>query len=240
MILTGLLISLSAFGQADRKDVRKGNRQFRKERFADADLSYRHALLADSTSVPAAYNLAGALFREGDFDGAGKSLQQAQRHIGELRTQAKQADAAFDTYFNLGDVALQKKDYRSAVDAFAQALLVNPDDLEAKENFIYAQKMLKDNSGGGGGDDQNQNQDQDQNQNQDQNKDQNQDNQQDQDPQKQDQDPNQGQQPRQPELSPQQAAQLLQAIQAKEQETQEKVDAKKAEALKSRQKEKNW
>ena len=33
---------------------------------------------------------------------------------------------------------------------------------------------------------------------------------------------------------------MLQAIQDKEQKTQEKVDAKKAEALKSRQKDKNW
>jgi hypothetical protein len=33
---------------------------------------------------------------------------------------------------------------------------------------------------------------------------------------------------------------MLQAIQAKEKETQEKVKKQKAEALKSRQKDKNW
>ena len=33
---------------------------------------------------------------------------------------------------------------------------------------------------------------------------------------------------------------MLQAIQAKEKETQEKVNKEKAEAMKSRQKEKNW
>ena len=47
-------------------------------------------------------------------------------------------------------------------------------------------------------------------------------------------------QQQQQELSPQQAQQLLQAIQEKEKQTQEKVDAEKAQALKSRQKEKNW
>lgn len=41
-------------------------------------------------------------------------------------------------------------------------------------------------------------------------------------------------------MSPQQAQQLLQAIQDKEKKTQEKVEEKKADALKSRQKEKNW
>jgi hypothetical protein len=33
---------------------------------------------------------------------------------------------------------------------------------------------------------------------------------------------------------------MLQAIQAKEKETQDKVNAQKAKALKSRQKDKNW
>ncbi len=41
-------------------------------------------------------------------------------------------------------------------------------------------------------------------------------------------------------ISPQQAQQMLRAIQAKEKETQDKVNKEKAEALKSRQKEKNW
>ena len=48
---------------------------------------------------------------------------------------------------------------------------------------------------------------------------------------------NQGQQPK---ITPQAAQQMLQAIQAKEKETQDKVNKQKAEALKSRQKEKNW
>ena len=49
--------------------------------------------------------------------------------------------------------------------------------------------------------------------------------------------PQQGQQPK---ITPQAAQQMLQAIQAKEKETQDKVNKQKAEALKSRQKDKNW
>ena len=41
-------------------------------------------------------------------------------------------------------------------------------------------------------------------------------------------------------ISRQQARQMLNAIQAKEKETQDKVKKEKAEMLKSRQKEKNW
>ena len=65
-----------------------------------------------------------------------------------------------DYYYNLGDVALQKKDYKSAVDAFCKSLLLRPDDMDAKENYIYAKLMMKNQGDGGGGQDQNQDQNQ--------------------------------------------------------------------------------
>ena len=162
LIFISLLVSVTAFAQVDKKDVRRGNRQFGKAKYGDADISYRKALNADSTSVPAAYDLGNNLYRQGDFAGAGKSYQQALRHIPEAKPR-KQADYAFDTYFNAGDAALQQKQYRAAMESFIQALLIRPDDMEAKENYVYARKMLENNpDGGGGGNDQNQDQNQDQ------------------------------------------------------------------------------
>ena len=228
-----LALSVSAFAQVDKKDVRRGNRQFAKAKYGDADISYRKGLNADSTSVASAYNLGNNLYRQGNFAEAGKYYQQALRHVPETRNVKKQNAQGFDTFFNIGDAALQQKQYRAAMEAFAQALIVNPDDMEAKENYVCARKMLENNpDGGGGNDDQNQDQNQDQDQdqqNQDQNKDQ--------------QDENQDQQQKPyngSEISPQQAQQMLQAIQAKEKETQDKVNKEKAAVLKARQKEKNW
>ena len=236
-----LLLSVSAVAQVDKKDVRRGNRQFAKAKYGDADISYRKGLNADSTSVASAYNLGNNLYRQGNFAEAGKFYQQALRHVPETRSVRKQNAQGFDTFFNAGDAALQQKQYRAAMEAFVQALIINPDDLEAKENYVYARKMLENDpdGGGGGNDDQNQNQNQDQNQDK-QDQDQNQDQQnQDQNQDQQDQ----GQQPKPyngSEISPQQAQQMLQAIQAKEKETQDKVKKEKAAALSSRQKEKNW
>lgn len=229
----------------DRRDVRKGNRDFRKENYREAEIDYRKALVKDSTSVAANYNLASTLYREGD-------MQQAKASLDKVRESAPMTASAADYWYNVGDVALALQDYKTAVDAFAQSLMINPADLDAKENYIYAKKKLQDqqNQQDQNQDqnrDQNQDQNKDQNQNQDQNKDQednqNQDQNQDQnqnqkqDQNQSDQDRNQGQQPK---ISPQAAQQMLQAIQAKEKETQDKVNEKKAQALKSRQKDKNW
>ena len=231
------LSSVAALAQTDRKEVRTGNRQFKKGNWQNAEIEYRKAQAKDSASFAAAYNLAGALYREESFDEAGKSLDR-------MKDVAPLSPNASDYYYNLGNIAVKKKDWKAAVDAYKQSLLLNPDDLDAKENYAYAKQMLKnDENGGGGGGDNQQNQDNDQNQNQN-NKD-NQGN----DDQNKDNNQNQGDKPEQPrqgegqgdaKISPQQAQQMLKAVQAREKETQDKVNKEKAALLKSRQKEKNW
>ena len=264
LLLLSVLVVTPMWGQVDKKDVRRGNRDFRKENYREAEIDYRKALVKDSLSFAANYNLAGTLYREGDY-------AQAMQSLDKLKDAAPASQYSADYYFNLGDAALQQQDYQKAVEAFMQSLIRRPDDLQAKENFIYAKKKLQDQqqnqNNDQNNDQQNQNQDQQnqnqdqqnqnqdqQNQNQDQqdqnkdqqdqNNDQNQDQQnQEQNDDQQDQNRNDQQQPQQgeePKISPQAAQQMLQAIQAKEKETQDKVNKQKAEALKSRQKEKNW
>ena len=255
-VLAVVILTVSgiyAEAQVDKKDVRRGNRDFRKENYREADIDYRKALLKDSTSVAANYNLASVLYRQGD-------MQQAATTLDRIKETAPATESSADYWYNRGDVALGVKDYQTAVDAFAQSLMIRPDDMDAKENFIYAKKMLENQQNQQNQQNNDQNQDQNQDQNNDQNQDQNQnddqnkdqdknddqDKNQDQNQQNQDQNDDrqnkdkQNQQGQEPKLSPQAAQQMLQAIQAKEKETQEKVKEEKAKALKSRQKEKNW
>lgn len=230
-VLFFLSLALAAAGQADKRDVRAGNRKFRKGEFKEAEIDYRKAVLKDSTSMKAQYNLASSLYRQEDYEGAGKALSAIAPE-----------GAPASCHFNSGDVALKRKDYAAAVQAFRNALLLDPDDLDAKENYIYAKKMLQnqqEQQNGGGGQDENQdrNQDQDKNQNRQDQQDQNQQGNQD----KQDNgDGQQGQQQPQAGISPLQAQQMLKAVQAKEDETRSKVEKEKAALLQSRQKEKNW
>ena len=248
-IITGFLLCIMVsplWGQIDRKDVRRGNRDFKKENYREADIDYRKALVKDSLSVAANYNLANNLYRQKDMEQAKTTLER----IGEVVADAPQAA---DYYYNLGDVAIAQQDWQGAVNAFEESLLRNPGDMQAKENYAYAKQMLQNQQN----QHQNQQQNQDNQQNNDQNQDQqnqdqnngqndqNQDQQDKQNDQNHNQDQQQNQQPQQnqgqqPKITPQAAQQMLQAIQAKEKETQDKVNKQKAEALKSRQKDKNW
>ena len=251
MILILVLVSaVTVSAQTDRKEVRAGNKAFRKGDFRKSEIDYRKAVLKDSLSVAAQYNLASSLYRQDDYEGAQKALSSIAETVSAVETVGTKADF----YFNQGDVALAQKDYASAVKSFRQSLLLRPDDMDAKENYIYAKEMLRqsqdnqsqdnqsqdnqsqDNQGGQDGDNsQNQDNQNNQNNNQQQNNDnQQQDNQNQQNPQDQNNAAAEG------NISRQQARQMLNAIQAKEKETQDKVKKEKAEMLKSRQKEKNW
>lgn len=229
----------------DKRDVRRGNRDYRKENYKEAEIEYRKAIVKDSLSVAANYNLAADLYRQGN-------AQEAQKVLDRIKEVVPATENASDYYYNLGDVAIANQDWQGAVNAFEQSLLRNPGDLDAKENYIYAKKKLEQQQQQQQQNQDNQNQDQN-NQNDDQNKDDNknddqqdqnkdqQDNQNDQNNQKdQNQDQNQQDQGQQPKITPQAAQQMLQAIQAKEKETQDKVNKEKAKALQSRQKDRNW
>lgn len=234
ILILALASAVTVSAQTDRKEVRAGNKAFRKGDFRKSEIDYRKAVLKDSLSVAAQYNLASSLYRQDDYEGAQKALSSIAETVSGIETAGTKADF----YFNQGDVALAKKDYASAVKSFRQSLLLRPDDMDAKENYIYAKEMLRqsqdnqsqDNQGGQDGDNsQNQDNQDDQNNNQQQNNDNQQQNPQD-----------QNNAAAEGNISRQQARQMLNAIQAKEKETQDKVKKEKAEMLKSRQKEKNW
>ena len=220
IVMCVLLSGASLFAQEDKKDVRRGNKDYRKSNFKEAEIDYRKALLKDSTSFAATYDLANALYSQKDYEGAANTLEK-------LSNSAPESQYADRYYFNKGNVSLQKKDYQTAVDDFMQALLRDPGDLQAKESYIYAKKMLENQKNGGEGESNKDQQNQDQQQNQQPSDGQ------------QDKQEGEGQAPQQ-QISVQQAQQILKAIQAKEKETQEKVEKAKAQNEKSRQKDKNW
>lgn len=221
--------------QSDRSEVRAGNREFKKGEFREAELDYKRALVEDSTSITAKYNLGNALYRT-------ESYSEAELYLKGLGDSLKSVSPsrASDCFHNSGNLALKQKKYQEAVDAYKESLRLEPDNFEAKSNLAYAQKMLKEQQQQQQQQNQNQQQDQKDQQDQDQNKDQDQQNQDNKQDQNQDQQNQQQQQQDQPQITPQAAQQMLQAIEDKEKQTQDKVKKAKAEQQKSKEKEKNW
>ncbi len=222
----------------ERGLVRKGNRQFGRERYERSVDSYTRALEASPDCFEAGYNLSNALFRSERYDKAEQTLKGFITD--STRTEKERAEA----YYNLGNTQFMQQKLQEALESYRNSLRLNPEDMEAKYNYAYTKKLLEQQ--------QQQEQNQDNNENQDQNKEQqqqnqgqdnqnNQDQKQDKDNQQQNdqkQEPNQDQkgnpdkqeqgegQQQQGGISPQEREAMLEAIQAQEDKTQEKVKEK--------------
>ena len=258
MVLVLILADIAdASAQLYRRENRRGNRAFAARAYDEALEHYKNSLQKDTVNtLPLAYNMAYVLHsdrRDSTRNAANDTL--ALEYLDKIAESVAGTEHEFDYHFTRGVIDIDMENWESAVDEFKKCLLMDPEDMKARENYIYAKEHLKrQQQQQQQQSDQNQDkQDQDGDQNQqksDQNQDQqNQGDQQDQqnqgDQQNQDQDQNaEGQdgqgQPQQSKISPQAAQQILQAMQAKERETQDKVEKKKAAAMRSKQKEKNW
>ena len=160
------------------------------------------------------------------------------------------ADERADAFYNLGNSQFIQQKLQEALKSYRQSLVLRPDDMEAKYNYALTKKLLEQQQQQQQ-DQQNNDQNQDQQQDENQNPEQNQqgDNNQNQNQDKNDQSDNkqdknedqqgggdneQKEQPQQPQgqkpksgMSEEQQQQLLNAIQAQEDKTQEKLDEKK-------------
>ena len=248
---------VSAQSMPERSLVRKGNRQYNKGNYEQAISRYEQALQAVAGQFEATYDLGNALYKAERFDRAEQTMQQAAAD--SLRTDDERAEA----FYNLGNAQFKQQKYKEALESYKQSLRLNPSDMETKYNYAYTKRLLDEdkNGGGGGNDDKDQNKDQDKDQNKDQNQ-QNQDqqnkDQQNKDQQNKDQkgdpedrqgdrkqDPQEnkgdkGDQQGQPTpsgISPQEQQQMLDAIQAQEDKTQEKLKEKQGVVVRGK---KNW
>ena len=233
---------VSAQSMPERSLVRKGTRQYNKGNYEQAISRYEQALQAVAGQFEATYDLGNALYKAERFDRAEQTMQQAAAD--SLRTDDERAEA----FYNLGNAQFKQQKYKEALESYKQSLRLNPADMETKYNYAYTKRLLdenKDGGGGGGNDDKDQNKDQDKDQqNQDQqDKDQKGDPKDQQGDQKQDPQDNKGDkgdkqgQPTPSGISPQEQQQMLDAIQAQEDKTQEKLKEKQGVVVRGK---KNW
>ena len=184
------------------------------------------------------------------------NLQQAEALLQAAAADSLQtAENRAEAYYNLGNAQFVQQKLQDALQSYRRSLVLNPNDMEAKYNYALTKKLLEQNqqndqnqqnqdnqNNQNNQDNQNQNKPQNQpqggddnqdkndqnNDNQNQNQDQNKDNRQG----GGDQNEDKKEQPQQPKQQPksgmseEQQQQLLNAIQAQEDKTQDKLDEK--------------
>ena len=216
-----LLVAITASAQTDRQYIREGNKQFRVGQYDKAEVSYRKAVEKNPKNPQAAYNLGNALMAQKKDSSAVQQFEQATR----IETNPLRKAAA---YHNMGVICQTHKMYGEAIEAYKNALRLNPNDDETRYNLVLCKK-------------QKQKQDQNQQQNQNNKDDQKKDNQKkdDQKDQNKDKKDDKQQQQQKPQMSKDNAEQLLNAAIQNEKMTQDKMK-KQQQKPQRRNVLKNW
>jgi tetratricopeptide (TPR) repeat protein len=220
--LSLLLIPCSMlFAQREASDVRKGNKQYNKQDYSAAEISYRRALDTNKESYAAQYNLGEALFKQDKYPEALAAYESAARMLDKNKDKEQMAKVMH----NIGNCQFAQQQYDKAVAAFQESLRANPKDNDTRYNLVKAMEML-----------QQQQQQQQQNKNQQQQQQEQQQQQQQQQEQEQ-QEQQQQQEQQEQQMDQETAERILQALEQDEQDTQEKMERQQG---KKRRVEKEW
>lgn len=212
-----MLIFMSAQAQSDRNSIREGNRLFRSGKFAESEVSYRKAMEKNPRNPQAAYNLGNALFAQRKDSAAVVAYQSGvQLETSKIRKAMG--------YHNIGVVCQSHKMFAEAIEAYKNALRLNPKNDQARYNLELCKRQQKNQQN-------KQNQDK-----QDQKKD---DNGKDQKKEQQKQDKKDQKQQDKNKMSKDNAEQLLNAAIQQEKNTQKRMKDKMQQP-RSRKLDKNW
>ena len=262
LLLVGLLWSTNGHSQDETEleslsntYVYKGNSHFNNS-FLEAEKNYRMALSEMPSNTKGAYNLGNAYYNAELYDEALARLLEAARKGTKLEKHR--------AYHNIGNVLMQDKQCKKAVEAYKNALRNDPKDEESRYNLAIAQECAKE-EGGGSDDDQ---EEKEENQDQQKKNEEKKDSDKEQDEEEKNKDKgeeedrsNKGEdekkensqpqdkgdessdtkkpEPQAGKLSPQQIKNLLEAMNNEEKKVQEKVNASKNKGIKVKS-DKDW
>ena len=135
-IICLLFNSINLVFAGDFSKIRKGNWQYNKKNYQKA-LEYYESLGSDKKhDNKINFNIGNIHYKKGEFEDAVKFYEKAL-DTPDIKIQAK-------AYFNIGNAEAKQQKFQEALDFYKKSLALNPTDRDAKFNYEFVQKLLKD------------------------------------------------------------------------------------------------
>lgn len=236
-----LLLALPLFGQKEKLYIKEGLQSHNDGDYEKAASLFYDALDEKGNSWEAIYNLGNNFFKQENYEKAAAEYQKASNLIEDASYKSK-------AFHNLGNALLMDQKIKESIEAYKDALRLNPKDDETRFNLAVAKKLLEEQEN----QDENQEQEDKNEDSQDENQEQEgeneeqeegneeQQNQGEEGEEKEDEQKEQQQmKPDKDAMSEEEAERLLRSLQNREEQTQEDVNKKrfKVEKIKI---EKDW
>ena len=133
IFIAGLAVASST--QASLMQLKKGNRLFRNGKYEAALKMYNDGLVDAPNSNLLHFNAGDAAYQTGDFGKAEKEFSEASHSALEPLKAAAQ--------YNRGNALFRQERWADAVEAYKEALRINPNDENAKYNLGVALRAQK-------------------------------------------------------------------------------------------------
>lgn len=131
-----ILFAYTATAQDDKELVKKGNDAYKKRDYPTAIDAYSKAAQMNPDNQAAIYNLGSALYKNGDSSKAVTAYDMAVKS-------AKLPLDKSNAYYNKGVVYHNSKRLPECIEAYKNALRINPNDEDARQNLQKALQEQK-------------------------------------------------------------------------------------------------
>lgn len=153
VIVSLTVLVFTACGSSAARYNNDGNEDFEAEEYAAALENYTAAKQEDPDLAQPYYNSGNTYYRQGNLDSAELQTKQS------IRTAERTEDEALaqQSLYNLGNNYFQRQEWPDAIEAYKEALRLDPTDQDAKYNLELAlqqqqqEQQPPQQQGGGGG-----------------------------------------------------------------------------------------
>lgn len=136
LLITGLLLPASLFAQSDNELIKQGNELYNQNKYGEAAGNYKKVTAKTPANTTAQYNLGNALYRDNNPADAMKAYEQAIAFSKDNKDKA-------EAWYNKGVILQNDKKLGECIDAYKNALKLNPGDEDARLNLQKALQQQK-------------------------------------------------------------------------------------------------
>ena len=216
LFILSLLMCITSFAQNKKSFLRDGNELYTDSSYNDAEMQYRKSLEKDQDYFNASFNLADAVYKQ-------ERYEESSALFDALIDNAPTENALAKVYHNLGNSLTQEQKLEEAIEAYKNALRINPNDAETRHNLALSKKQKQEQE------QQEEKKEENKEEKKDQEKDKEGEDKQEQNKEQEKEDEEKENQPeeKKEEMSKEDAEKMLEAIQQEEKELQEELQKKK-------------
>ena len=133
LFILSLLMCITSFAQNKKSFLRDGNELYTDSSYNDAEMQYRKSLEKDQDYFNASFNLADAVYKQ-------ERYEESSLLFDALIDNAPTENDLAKVFHNLGNSLVKEQKLDEAIDAYKNALRINPNDAETRHNLVLCKQ----------------------------------------------------------------------------------------------------